>query len=193
MKPMVCLLLLALAACQMQKKPDKTFTAANLQKDTTEYETRQPLSASELAQRLEKSFATEVTPNYVGEKNYPDYYGGVFLDQNQFLIVLVKGNCGFYRPELERRVGGSNFIIRPCDYSMNELLEVYDELNRYLTAHQAFCTDTLHYYGHGIRTDLNRVSVHLGDCSPASISKFKATVMDDDRLIFKKGGIAVFD
>ena len=191
MKPMVCLLLLALAACQMLQKSDKTFTVANLPKDTTEYETHQPLSASELAQRLEKSFATEVIPNYVGEKNYPDYYGGVFLDQNQFLIVLVKGNCGFYRPELERRAGGSNFIIRPCDYSMNELLEVYDELNRYLTAHQAFCTDTLHYYGHGIRTDLNRISVHLGDYSPASISKFKATVMDDDRLIFEKGGIAV--
>ena len=135
----------------------------------------------------------EVTPNYVGEKNYPDYYGGIFLDQNQFLIVLVKGNGEFYRPELERRAGGSNFIIRPYDYSMNELLEVYDELNRYLTAHQAFCTDTLHYYGHGIRTDLNRISVHLGDCSPASISKFKATIMDDDRLIFEKGEIAVFD
>lgn len=193
MKPMVCLLLLALAACQMQQKQDKTFTAENLPKDTTECEIRQPLSASELAQRLEKSFATEVTPNYVGEKNYPDYYGGIFLDQNQFLIVLVKGNGEFYRPELERRAGGSNFIIRPCDYSMNELLEVYDELNRYLTAHQAFCTDTLHYYGHGIRTDLNRISVHLGDCSPASISKFKATVMDDDRLIFEKGEIAVFD
>ena len=45
MKPMVCLLLLALAACQMQKKPDQTFT---VQTDTVQRERKEPITIENL-------------------------------------------------------------------------------------------------------------------------------------------------
>ena len=45
MKPMVCLLLLALATCQMQKKPDQTFT---VQTDTVQRERKEPITIENL-------------------------------------------------------------------------------------------------------------------------------------------------
>lgn len=161
----------------------------------TKNETHQPTTektASEIIQTLEKSFASVVTRNYTGEKIYPDYYGGVFLNDNGQPVVLVKGDCELYRKELTTRAASDNLILKPCDYSLNELEEVYDALDQYMKNNQAICKE-LKFYGFGLRTDLNRISVKLGDCSQASIDKFKATVMNDRRIIFQKGGIMTAD
>lgn len=42
-------------------------------------------TVSEIAQTLEKSFASKVTRSYTKEINYPDYYGGVFLNRRDNL------------------------------------------------------------------------------------------------------------
>lgn len=87
-------------------------------------------TVSEIAQTLEKSFASKVTRSYTEEINYPDYYGGVFLNKEGQLVVFTKGDCEPYRQELTTRATSDNFILKSCDYSLNELQEVIDELNQ---------------------------------------------------------------
>ena len=169
-----------------------TFIMVSCSDDFTGYETRQQSSndktLSEIAQTLEMSFASKVTRSYTGEMNYPDYYGGVFLDKDGKLIVLTKGDCELYRQELTTRAASNNFTIKPCDYSLNELLEVIDELNQYMENNQPMCEE-LQLYSFGLKTDINRVYVGLGNCSQESIAKFKATVMNDERIVYEKGYI----
>lgn len=147
---------------------------------------------SEIAQTLEMSFAPKVTRSYVEEMNYPDYYGGVFLNEDGELVVLTKGDCELYRQELTTRATSDNFTLKPCDYSLNELLEVIDELNQYMENNRSACEE-LQFYGFGLRTDLNRISIKIGNCSPESINKFKSSVMDDSRIFFENGGIMKAD
>ena len=172
------------------------FVMVSCSDDFTGYETRQQSSndktLSEIAQTLEMSFASKVTRSYTGEMNYPDYYGGVFLDKDGKLVVLTKGDCELYRQELTTRAASDNFTLKPCDYSLNELLEVIDELNQYMENNRSACEE-LQFYGFGLRTDLNRISIKLGNCSPESINKFKSSVMDDSRIFFENGGIMKAD
>lgn len=171
------------------------FFTASCSDDFTEYESHQPLNektVSEIAQTLEMSFASKVTRSYVEEMNYPDYYGGVFLNEDGELVVLTKGDCELYRQELTTRAASDNFILKPCDYSLNELQEVADELKLYKNNNPSVCEE-LQFYGFGIKTDLNRVMVFLGDCSQASIGRFKATVLNDSRIIFQQDGMMTAD
>lgn len=168
------------------------FVMVSCSDDFTGYETRQQSSndkpLSEIAQTLEMSFASKVTRSYTGEMNYPDYYGGVFLDKDGKLVVLTKGDCELYRQELTTRAASDNFTLKPCDYSLNELLEVIDELNQYMENNRSACEE-LKLYSFGLKTDINRVYVGLGNCSQESIAKFKATVMNDERIVYEEGYI----
>ena len=171
------------------------FFTVSCSDDFTEYESHQPLNektVSEIAQTLEMSFAPKVTRSYVGEMNYPDYYGGVFLNEDGELVVLTKGDCELYRQELTTRATSDNFILKPCDYSLNELQEVADELKLYKNNNPSVCEE-LQFYGFGIKTDLNRVMVFLGDCSQASIEQFKATILNDSRIIFRQDDMMIAD
>ena len=71
------------------------------------------------------SFAT--TYSNSGEKIYPDYYGGSYINDAGQLIVYVTDNV--QRPAVLS--DNANVVYEPCTYSYNELLSVMDTLNNY--------------------------------------------------------------
>ena len=74
---------------------------------------------------LMASFAT--TYSNSGEKIYPDYYGGSYINDAGQLIVYVTDNV--QRPAVLS--DNANVVYEPCTYSYNELLSVMDTLNNY--------------------------------------------------------------
>ena len=80
---------------------------------------------------LMTSFAT--TYSNSGEKIYPDYYGGSYINDAGQLVVYVTDNV--QRPAVLS--DNSDVVYEPCTYAYNELLSVMDTLNNYMMLLQA--------------------------------------------------------
>lgn len=95
---------------------------------------------------LMASFAT--TYSNSGEKIYPDYYGGSYINDAGQLIVYVTDNV--QRPAVLS--DNANVVYEPCTYSYNELLSVMDTLNNYKfsRSNDATIVMVLHDLNHAI-------------------------------------------
>lgn len=58
---------------------------------------------------------------YVQKHNYPDYYGGDTISDDYILIFYTVGDSSESRIKLTEIVGNSDFSIKSCNFSFNEL------------------------------------------------------------------------
>lgn len=129
---------------------------------------------------LMASFST--TYSNFGEKVYPDYYGGSYINDDGKLVVYVTD--GMRRPAALS--DNADVIYVPCTYSYNELLSVMDTLNDYKFSHP---NDTVanNFNEFGLYDSENRVIVKLDDLSDESVKEFKENVCDSDVIEFEPG------
>lgn len=117
-----------------------------------------------------------------GEKIYPDYYGGSYINNEGKLVVYIKE--GFAVPELLST--DDDIVYENCDYSYNELQCVMDELNEYKFDNQGnMIADN--YNEFGLYDENNRVIVKLDELSDEAINNFKENVCDSDAIVFEQG------
>lgn len=129
---------------------------------------------------LMASFAT--TYSNSGEKVYPDYYGGSYINDDGQLVVYVTDDT--QRPAaLSDNV---NVIYEPCAYSYNELRSVMDILNDYKFSHPDDAIAN-NFNEFGLYDSENRVIVKLDDLSDESIKEFKENVCDSGVIEFEQG------
>ena len=129
---------------------------------------------------LMASFAT--TYSNSGEKIYPDYYGGSYINDAGQLIVYVTDNV--QRPAVLS--DNANVVYEPCTYSYNELLSVMDTLNNYKfsRSNDAIASNFNEF---GLYDSENRIIVKLDDLSEESIKEFKENVCDSAVIKFEQG------
>ena len=129
---------------------------------------------------LMASFAT--TYSNSGEKIYPDYYGGSYINDAGQLIVYVTDNV--QRPAVLS--DNANVVYEPCTYSYNELLSVMDTLNNYKfsRSNDAIASNFNEF---GLYDSENRIIVKLDDLSDESIKEFKENVCDSAVIKFEQG------
>lgn len=129
------------------------------------------LRGHELANNLLASFE-----NYVTRGNdivYPDYYGGMYLDDDGTLVVLsVSDDPNLYRDEFVKRCQGDNFKLQPCKSSLNELKDGV-ELIRKSSISQPSLFEELHLKSFWVSEKENKVYIGLSDCSSDNINRFK--------------------
>lgn len=128
---------------------------------------------------LMASFVTMYSDS--GEKVYPDYYGGSYINDNGQLVVYVTNATE--RPEVLR--DNVDIVYEPCTYSYNELLDVMEDLNNYKFSNSDTITNNFNEFG--LYDSENRIIVKLDNLSEESIQEFKERVSDSDAIEFRQG------
>ena len=150
------------------------------------------ISSSELLMNLERSFLPVTRPNAALDPElyvYPDYYCGNFMKGDK-VVILVKGDeIGSYRDDLVNRCKTNNFEIEIRKYSMNEILNIRDQI-------VGVGENILNQLGvcfWGIDPENNCLEVILVDDSTDRINKFKSVIGDSPILKFSQGSKAILD
>ena len=125
-----------------------------------------------------------------GDVIYPDYFGGIYVDNRGFLVVLIVG------PALEDYSSRADYLIalgrgryRYVEFSLAELsaeIEVIDIAMRERAMLR--CRYALNVGFYGIRTDENRISINMVEYNEAMIAGFRQYVYDSPMIIFGQGG-----
>lgn len=87
-----------------------------------------------LLDKLEELYGDN-PPGVVGfsveSKNCPDFIGGVYINDQDTLVIQIKGDSASVRKQLEEILGSKDFIVEPgLTYTQKELLAINNELTK---------------------------------------------------------------
>lgn len=116
------------------------------------------------------------------ETAYADFYGGSYLDDEGKLIVLVKGDTEKTKEKLSEFIGSSEFSVKSCKYSFNELKEMKRKLAEKMDDEEL--SKRLGWENVGIRISENKIAIGLRGYSEQRVGQFKKEVADSDMLLF---------
>lgn len=139
---------------------------------------------------LDGSFITGISRN-ANDVVYPDYYGGSYIDDNGGLVIMTTDSIKSVWDDLKSRTKSSNFEIRQCKYSLNELQDLNLKLGKIFENREL--ANELKWISVGIDIKNNKVSVDLEDCSTQAVDLFKKKVLDSPMLKFNEMSPVVFD
>ncbi|MDO5665852.1 MAG: hypothetical protein Q4G63_11440 [Bacteroidia bacterium] len=135
---------------------------------------------------LEDAIIKESSTRTTGLK-YPDFYGGIYLDENFDINIVVKdSNIDYYKKIIEGIVKSTPYHIHKGEFSLNSLNKVQDKITDVLSNNPPpkHIRENISVIGYSIR--LNRVVVELKDTTEAKINDFKKSVMDSPAIVFKE-------
>lgn len=139
------------------------------------------------AQNILRSYLA--APTRSNAPAFPEYYGGIYVNQDGKVVVFVKGDSIEYKSKIVHRAQSSDFIIQPCEFSYNTLTSLIDELNRFfLTDNNLLMLEELTVHSFGIQDANNKIFIALGECTPVKIAAFKDQVMDSPAFEFRQSG-----
>lgn len=113
--------------------------------------------------------------------NYPDYYGGCYLDGNILVVYIKEGTENL--PSI--LTDNPHIILKEGKYSYSYLYDVMEALTDISTSDN-FKLNPVRANLEILSFDIinNRIGVYLKDCSEASISEFKQYMLDSPALYF---------
>ena len=115
---------------------------------------------------------------------YPDYFGGLYLNNEGNLVVLiVESHAGSDEVAefLARVENAGGAIVRHVEFSMSELLSIQDTLMYYFDRdHPA----SRIIRGSGLDTMANRVNVYLLSQNEDDMNLFRSEIADSPAIIF---------
>lgn len=134
------------------------------------------------AQSIEKNFEK----NEKGDTIYPDYFGGMYINEdNQLVIQIIKNKVSTSNTEKYSKLtnGYSNTNLEYVKYSYQELNKIHDEILDY------FLNDNKSVVVTGLYVDVlsNNVVVELKEKSEETIELFKEKVNNSPMIRFEKG------
>lgn len=122
--------------------------------------------------------------------NYPGYYGGAYVNDNNKLTILVTGNIENHRAEFVKRCGSENIVLEKCKFPFVKILNQIDRLKKYLDKNPN-CNIT----GYALRDKENFLEVFIESADETTINRYKKLFSETEMLKFSKGkrGIAEVD
>lgn len=113
---------------------------------------------------------------------YPDYYGGSYIEDGKLIVYIVKGN----NEKTPHLLSSDPFIVvKECKYSYNELIKATNEVSEFMVSEKntenpirkklSLCS---------LNETFNRVEVYVNDLSPSFISEFKKQVSNSSTIKF---------
>jgi len=140
----------------------------------------------ELHLKLANSFSKEAAP---GASDYPNWYGGSFMDDLGKLTVYVTPNFlesrvafDSVKTEVFDIVESDNVLFMPCEYSFRYLTETVDFLNSIkLNSTEAIADN---FNSHGIYDKENRLYVFFDEFTEENIEIFKKTINNSGCIIY---------
>lgn len=128
-----------------------------------------------------------------GNANYPDYFGGIYLDNKFDIVMIVVGqNPENFRKMAEEKVKQVKIHLKKGEYSMNQLIKTKDRLDN-LMKNLSSVSIRNNFISVVLDEKRNRINITLKDISPAKIDEFKKALFDSPQFIFDKGEGEIID
>lgn len=181
---LICALLLSLSSCGKQSKAKES---SQPQTDITQ--TDNVNESTLLFEKLMDSFSSNWRDEEPASDAYPEYFGGVFIDNDNILVVAVVGDEAKHRKELATILESDNFKTELCTYSYSEMMEIMNEIDEFLSNPSIPEGHPVIQNFGGAMADVfeNRVVVNLLEVNDEVISAFKKDVSDSDAVSFVEG------
>lgn len=125
-----------------------------------------------------------------GEKLYPDYYGGSYINDKGQLVVYVTDLNNV--PLVASAQSEDSVIYMECEYSYNELNDVMNTLNEY-KFENSDSEVANNFNRYALLDRENRIEVRLEEFSEESIQEFKDEIIDSDIIVFVEATKSVED
>jgi len=122
--------------------------------------------------------------------DYPDYYGGAYINEAGILVVGLAGSYADYEDVIHKSILSEHCTFRQVPYSYKKLMKIKEEIQEIHLSNseeETFKNVT----GYGISDELNLVNVDLEIFNKEEIQKFKNNVSDSSLIIFQQGDFAV--
>lgn len=121
------------------------------------------------------------------EIDYPDYYGGAYINDAGKLVVLIKGSPNRYKKNIEDIIGNQDVEFIACKNSYKNLNSIMKKLNNYksdpITSQNVNSKNFNMFYLDDIS---NSLIVYLNDDSEIKKKEFKKYVYNSNAILFKK-------
>ena len=139
-----------------------------------------------LNEELHKSFSTNNKRDSDEKVSYPAYFGGSYTDTKDSLVILVKNMDKDGIADIYERIGKHpNLYFKSCTYSLNELNELKEALDKKYFGNPSL-RKKLNWISSGISIEQNKIVVFLGKNSPKCIDDFKKNITNSPMLIFEE-------
>lgn len=114
-------------------------------------------------------------------RTYPEYYGGMYINDENKLVVWVKK--GFDIPEILKEE--PSVIISKAAFSWRELKESMQAIDEFKSRPllPPMAENTVRWF---LDNESNRVIVRLRKCTPSDIKEFKKVVTDSPAIVFEQ-------
>ena len=139
-----------------------------------------------LNEELHKSFSTNNKRDSDEKVSYPAYFGGSYTGTKDSLVILVKNMDKDGIADIYERIGKHpNLYFKSCTYSLNELNELKEALDKKYLGNPSL-RKKLNWISSGISIEQNKIVVFLGKNSPKCIDDFKKNITNSPMLIFEE-------
>lgn len=119
-----------------------------------------------------------------GTTEYPEYYGGCYIDENANLVVYIAGDSIISRARIANTLG-ENIITKYCKYSFQELTNVMEQIGAFVRANPSSPVSQ-NIAVVSIMDKENNIVVKLLDCNEQKIAEFKELVINSSAVSFKE-------
>lgn len=118
--------------------------------------------------------------------DYPSYYGGAYINDKGNLIVLVTAPIDDCRDTIEKISQKENFIVKHCQYSYKELLEVKEKIQK---IHNDNLESNIfkNITAYGVSDSENLIFVEMEVLSKEHIQLFKEKISNFPMIAFRHG------
>ena len=131
------------------------------------------------------------TTRSISATDFPEYYGGCYVNDEGKLVVLVKEGESEPIRQLSQATRSSSMIYETCQYSFNELQQVVEEIRQKALAGNEFLFKNVSLYG--ISEKDNIVEVGLLYNTPSVVQEFKNKISDSPKIKFINSGKLVLN
>ncbi len=125
--------------------------------------------------------------NKSDEIDYPDYYGGAYINGSGKLVVLIKGSPNRFKKNIEDIIGNQEVEFIACKNSYKDLHSIMKSLNGYKSNPSSSNNANSRNFNLFYLDDIaNNITVYLDDDSELKKKDFKKHVYNSKAITFKK-------
>lgn len=181
-----------LSICTDREEMHALFNELNKQIEKTIEKTSPPNTLPEKTEAVIQSPAGEYCVKLMeklkatSSKDFPEYLGGIYINENQKMVVQIIGDSVAGRKKIAKIIESNDFIVDHIvsSYSEKQLISIMDTFNQHLN--KADKNILKNFQGAGVNTIRKRIDVHLIVTNEKTIKEFKEKVMDSPALFFEE-------
>lgn len=186
--PLICIIGMVLFSCSRNASVNQKQSQI-VPQDSVKETINQEMPAQEVPMRLLDRLGElygdnppGVTGFSVESKNCPDYIGGIYINDQDTLVIQIRGDSATVHKQLEEALQSKEFIVEPAKaYTQKELMVIQNQLRERWEALKDVPA-LRNVTGWGSR--INNIEIYLIVNTPEKRKEFREQVMDSPAFLF---------